>query len=167
MVDDMEMTVIGRDASFKGEICDARRVSIFGTIEGTIVSVGDLHVGTGANCGATIEAERVVIDGRVHGDITATDVLTLDENAYVEGDIVAGTLVVKDGASFVGNCRVGTSGGGAKDKIATPKKRIKLVPTEAPVVRQVVEAKPMVVTRVGTSVEEVAGLRLSPMEAAS
>jgi cytoskeletal protein CcmA (bactofilin family) len=168
MADNVDMTVIGRDAHFKGEIIDAGRVNVFGVFEGKIASVGAVQVDSGAQCDATIEAERVVVDGAVHGDITASDVLTLDENARVEGDIVAGTLVVKDGASFIGNCRVGSNGEGVKkSKSSSGKKRIKLVPTQAPQAGQELETKPTRVSRVGSFEDESSELRLSPMDAAS
>ena len=47
------------------------------------------------------------MDGSVQGPLFARDRLTLTKNAQVQGDLTAGTLVVSEGASFVGHCNVG------------------------------------------------------------
>jgi len=102
-----EMTVIGPDTKIKGEMFFEKSARILGSFEGKITAQGEVQVGAGAQCNAAVEAERVIVDGRVNGPITARDRLTLTANAQVQGDLTAGTLVVAEGASFVGHCNVG------------------------------------------------------------
>jgi cytoskeletal protein CcmA (bactofilin family) len=102
-----EMTVIGPDTKIKGEMFFEKSARILGSFEGKITAQGEVQVGAGAQCNAAVEAERVIVDGRVSGPITARDRLTLTANAQVQGDLTAGTLVVAEGASFVGHCNVG------------------------------------------------------------
>ena len=102
-----EMTVIGPDTKIKGEMFFEKSARILGSFEGKITAQGEVQIGAGALCNAAVEAERVIVDGRVHGPITARDRLTLTANAQVQGDLTAGTLVVAEGASFVGHCHVG------------------------------------------------------------
>lgn len=111
MAENSEMTVIGRDTKIKGEMSFDSGARILGTFEGKIISAGEVQVGAGANCLAAIEAQRVVVDGHIQGDITAGEVLTLNAEAQVHGDIVANKLIVIEGATFEGNCRVGPSVG--------------------------------------------------------
>lgn len=100
------MTVIGPDTHIKGEmVFDS--ACILGTFEGRITAKGEVEIGEGASCKASIEATTVVVDGTVEGDITTRERCQLNVKARVMGDIVATTLVVAEGASFVGNCRVG------------------------------------------------------------
>src|SRR5204863_1119835 len=47
----------------------------------------------------------------VEGNVTARERIQLNTKARVMGDLVANTLVVADGASFVGHCRVGGDAG--------------------------------------------------------
>ena len=102
-----QLTVIGADTKIKGEMFFEKSARILGQFEGKIGAKGEVQVGASALCKAAIEAERVVVDGAVSGPIHARDRLTLTRNARVQGDLTAGTLVVAEGASFVGHCNVG------------------------------------------------------------
>ena len=102
-----EMTVIGADTSIKGEMFFEKSARILGNFEGKIIAKGEVHIGNGANCNAAVEAEQIIVDGSVQGPLFARDRLTLTANAQVQGDLTAGTLVVAQGASFVGHCNVG------------------------------------------------------------
>jgi cytoskeletal protein CcmA (bactofilin family) len=139
------MTVIGRDTRIKGEMYFEGGARILGTFEGKINAAGEVQVGRGANCRATIEAERVVIDGNVEGDIVASDLLTLNADAHVEGDITAAKLVVIEGATFSGQCRVGatgtTSASDARPRVSAP------AAARATTVRPASEPKPTIESR--------------------
>lgn len=102
-----EMTVIGADTTIKGEMFFEKSARILGNFEGKITAQGEVHIGNGANCNAAVEAEQIIVDGSVQGPLFARDRLTLTANAQVQGDLTAGTLVVAEGASFVGHCNVG------------------------------------------------------------
>lgn len=102
-----EMTVIGRDTQIKGEMFFEKSARILGSFEGKITAQGEVQISSGAQCNAAIEAQRVIVDGQVNGPISAHEQLTLTANARVQGDLTAGTLVVAEGASFVGHCNVG------------------------------------------------------------
>lgn len=100
-------TVIGPDTHIKGEIAFESSACVLGRVEGRITSKGELSIGEGASCKTSIDAGRVIVDGTVEGDIVARDRLELNAGAQILGDIVAAKLIVAEGASFVGNCRVG------------------------------------------------------------
>ncbi len=111
-------TVIGPDTHIKGEMIFDSTARILGTFEGRIVAKGEVQIGEGAACKASVEGSSVLIDGVVEGDVTARDRVHLNTRARVIGDVTATTLVVAEGASFVGHCRVG---GEASGKQAQPK----------------------------------------------
>jgi len=102
-----EMTVIGTDTRIKGEMFFEKSAKILGGFEGKITAQGEVQISSGAQCNAAIEAQSVTVDGQVTGPIVAHGQLTLTANAQVQGDLTAGTLVVAQGASFVGHCNVG------------------------------------------------------------
>jgi cytoskeletal protein CcmA (bactofilin family) len=100
-------TVIGPDTHIKGEMIFDSTARILGTFEGRIVAKGEVQIGEGAACKASVEGSNVIVDGIVEGDITARERVQLNTRARVIGDVTATTLVVAEGASFVGHCRVG------------------------------------------------------------
>lgn len=105
------MTVIGADTQIKGELTFDTTARILGKVEGRITSKGELQIGDSASCKAALDAGKIIVDGTVEGNITARERVTLNSKARVIGDIVAGTLVVVEGASFSGHCRVGPDAG--------------------------------------------------------
>ncbi len=102
-----QRTVIGPDTHIKGEMSFDSTAQILGSFEGRISSKGEIQIGEGAVCKAAVEAATVTVDGLVEGDITARERVSLNASARVCGDVLAKTLVVAEGASFSGQCRVG------------------------------------------------------------
>src|SRR5262245_16749373 len=99
-------TVVGPGARFKGELTINGGGNILGDFEGAITGTGVLHVAHGANVLASIEADTVLIDGAVEGNITARDRVELGSKARLVGDVNAGALAVAVGASFSGRVNV-------------------------------------------------------------
>jgi len=109
-------TVIGPDTQIKGEMSFEGSAKILGKFDGKITSKGEIQVGLGAVCKATIDAGTIIIDGEIAGDITARDRVKLNSTAKVTGDVIARTLIVAEGATFLGHYQVGTD---AIEKAAT------------------------------------------------
>jgi cytoskeletal protein CcmA (bactofilin family) len=102
-----QITVIGPDTRIKGEMSFERTARILGRFEGKVTTSGELQVGSSAHCQAALEAGTVIVDGTVDGDILARERVQLNGSARVNGDVVAEKLIVAEGASFSGHCRVG------------------------------------------------------------
>ncbi len=117
--DAQQTTVIGPDAEIAGEMAFGGNARVLGRFEGRIAAKGEVEIGQGARCRATIEAASVVIDGQVEGDVIARDRVRLGPNAKVIGDVTARTLAVSEGAHWVGRCNV-TSDADAGAKHRTP-----------------------------------------------
>ncbi|QOJ18636.1 MAG: polymer-forming cytoskeletal protein [Phycisphaeraceae bacterium] len=103
-------TVIGADASFKGDFKFDSAARILGSIEGSISSKGTVHVASGSTCKATITAKEVAVEGAIEGNVEATDRIELKPNGAIKGDIVAAKMTMADGASIDGYCRIGSNG---------------------------------------------------------
>ena len=103
-----EMTVIGCGTTIRGEVDFDQGARILGIFEGKIRSKGEVHIAESANCNAEIDALNIVIDGKTDGNIIARDRCRLSSHANLTGDITAKTLLVEEGATFVGHCRVGS-----------------------------------------------------------
>lgn len=100
-------TIIGPGTKIKGELAFEGSARILGGVDGQINGTGELTIGSGAVCQAAIEADTVIIDGTVEGDVVARQRLTLSSKATLKGDITAAAVAVAEGATFIGHCRVG------------------------------------------------------------
>ena len=100
-------TVLGPDASFKGELSFDKGLRIHGRLEGKVISTGRLHIAKEAKLMADVEAGSILVEGDVHGNLSATDRIELKSAARYEGDLRASKLVVEEGAVFTGHVSVG------------------------------------------------------------
>src|SRR5438874_12463113 len=100
-------TVIGNDVVIKGEITVEKGLRVDGTIEGAVTTKGKVHVGKSGSLSAEVNGGSVTIEGKVKGNVTATDRVTLEATSNVFGDLNATKLVVNEGATFVGKVNVG------------------------------------------------------------
>lgn len=92
----------------KGTVKFQDDLIVDGKIDGIIESTGNLTVGENAKLKAEIKTGTIVIYGKVHGNMTASDRVELKSSAEVIGDIKAKTLTIEAGAIFVGKSTVGT-----------------------------------------------------------
>jgi cytoskeletal protein CcmA (bactofilin family) len=100
--------VLSSDVEIKGTVKFTNDLVVDGRIEGEIQSEGNLTVGENARLKAEIKTGTVVVYGKVHGNIIASERVELKATAEVVGDIKAKTLSIEPGAIFVGKSNVGT-----------------------------------------------------------
>ena len=100
-------TVIGPDASFKGELTFEKGLRLQGKFEGKINTAGRLHVAKEARLQADVDAGSIIVEGDVRGNLSASDRIELKQSARYEGDLAAAKLVVEEGAVFSGHVTVG------------------------------------------------------------
>lgn len=103
-------TVIGPDASFKGDLRFESAAKVLGRFEGSITSKGKVHIANGSDCKATIAAKEVAVEGRIEGNVEAGDRIEIKPTGIVMGDIVAARMIMAEGASINGHCHIGPNG---------------------------------------------------------
>jgi cytoskeletal protein CcmA (bactofilin family) len=123
-------TVIGPDATFKGELSFEKGLRLQGRLEGKINTPGRLHVSKEAKLHADVDAGAIIIEGEVRGNLTAGDRIELKQSARYEGDLTASKLVVDEGAVFSGHVTVGPDS--AKPKTTAPSSPAVNRPTPGP-----------------------------------
>ena len=103
----MEQATIGRSLVIKGEVTGAESLYIDGHIEGTI-TVADhrVTIGRNGNVTANINAQEVVIMGKVKGNIQCSDRLDIRGEGTLTGDVVTQRISVEDGAILKGSVQV-------------------------------------------------------------
>lgn len=104
--DDDFDTVLASDISFRGTIKFSKPFMIRGTVSGMIDATSDLVVDTGADVVAGIGASRVLVRGKIEGDINAKRIVIVTATGSVTGDITAPQVVLEPGAHFSGRCQM-------------------------------------------------------------
>lgn len=104
------MANIGQSIVFKGELSGEEDLEIDGQVEGSIhLANNQLTVGANGTLRAEVQAKTIVVIGRVHGNLTATERIEIQATGIVEGDLKAPCLVVQEGAQLHGNINMGKS----------------------------------------------------------
>jgi cytoskeletal protein CcmA (bactofilin family) len=102
-----EGTNIPSGADITGTIKFDKIMRIDGNFEGELITDnGDLFVGKTGSIKATIRVRCAIIEGRVEGDITASDKVEIRQKAQINGNLQAKELVIEEGVIFTGNCKV-------------------------------------------------------------
>ncbi len=108
---DAKMANLTQDADIKGTIKFGQSIRVDGKFNGELISDnGELIVGKTGNVKATVKVKSAVIEGRVDGNIRASDNIELKQSAHIIGDVQAKTLVIEKGVVFVGTCNVNPEG---------------------------------------------------------
>lgn len=102
-----QRNVLLPDVEIKGKVRFKDALVVDGKIEGEITSDGALTIGEPAKIKAEIATRSVVVYGKVHGNIIATERVELKKDSEVLGDITTAILSMEAGATFVGNSSVG------------------------------------------------------------
>ena len=100
-------TILGPDASFKGELSFEKGMRLLGKMEGKINTPGRLHVSKEAKMQCDVDAGAITVEGDVNGNLTAGDRVELKQSARYQGDLRSSRLVVDEGAILVGHVTVG------------------------------------------------------------
>ena len=95
---------VGSATTFTGKIVADEDLEVLGTVEGTIhLDQHHLTIGVGGVVQADVEANSVLVIGRVTGNVCATDVIEVRSGGYVGGDVAAPRIIMADGAIVIGS----------------------------------------------------------------
>ncbi|MHC4453089.1 MAG: bactofilin family protein [Planctomycetota bacterium] len=104
-------TNLTQDVEVKGTIKFGAVMRIDGKFDGELITDnGELVVGKTGNVKANVKVRSAVIEGRVDGNIKASDRVELKQKAQLIGDLQAKVLVIEEGVVFVGKCNVNPEG---------------------------------------------------------
>lgn len=97
-------TTIGSMVKITGNITSEGNVIIHGTVEkGEVRIDGHLTVGETAQISGNINADSVTVFGKVKGNITSANDLTIGGTGNIKGDVRVGTdFVIERGGAFLG-----------------------------------------------------------------
>jgi cytoskeletal protein CcmA (bactofilin family) len=98
-----EFAHIGKSVVIKGELSGSEDLYVDGVVEGTIELHGNnLVIGPNGRVRANINAKGVVVQGKLDGNIRASERAELRKSAVAVGEIYTQRIAVEDGAYFKG-----------------------------------------------------------------
>jgi cytoskeletal protein CcmA (bactofilin family) len=98
---------IGKSVVIKGELSGSEDLYLDGKVEGSIALKGNsLTVGPNGQVKASVEAKGVVVQGKLDGNIQASDRVDLRKSAVVNGDIATQRISIEEGAFLKGKVEI-------------------------------------------------------------
>jgi cytoskeletal protein CcmA (bactofilin family) len=96
-------STLGRQIHIDGTIVCEEDLTIIGHVEGTIRAKGTLVIAKEADVRAKIDGQRVVVHGKVDGNVQGAERVTLGQTAHLTGNIDTPMLEIIEGAHFKGS----------------------------------------------------------------
>ena len=101
-----EVTIISGGSKIEGNLHSGGNVRIDGKINGDVTAHGNITIGDHGEISGQVNADNVVIGGKIFGTVNAKEKLVLESNSILDGDIVTKILVIAPGAKFEGNSKM-------------------------------------------------------------
>jgi cytoskeletal protein CcmA (bactofilin family) len=98
--------VLNTDVEIKGTLKFNGEMTFDGKLEGDINSEGTLTMGDNAVVKGNLNADLVVLRGKINGNVTAKDKIEIKAKTELFGDIRSAKLVIEEGVTFVGKIEV-------------------------------------------------------------
>lgn len=96
------VSIISMETSIKGVIETNSRFQLDGVLEGDIKGASLVHIGDTGKVQGNIEAESVLIDGKVYGEITAHKV-EIGPKGEAYATITSAVFIIQEGGTFEGS----------------------------------------------------------------
>ena len=104
MSDSRGMLIIGSDAVLTGDVKGARRVEVYGVVEGG-VAAGDVTVREGGRLTGSVNSETSTIEGTLNGDVRVQQLIAIKSTGVVSGNVKYGRLTMDEGADLSASVR--------------------------------------------------------------
>ena len=99
--------LLGADAQLEGSFTLDGSLRVDGSFSGTLICGGTVTIGKHGSVVGDIEADEVILGGRVPGTVVARRRVVLEGSSVLEGDLATSSLLVSEGAVFNGTSRMG------------------------------------------------------------
>jgi len=103
-----EFAHIGKSLIVKGELTGSEDLYVDGQVEGSIDLQGNnLTVGPNGQIRANVNAKGVIVQGKLEGNIHATERVDFRKSAIAVGDVITQRVAIEEGAYFKGKVDIG------------------------------------------------------------
>lgn len=99
-------TYIGKGMKIEGKIRCVGPIRIDGEVYGDIDCRSEITIGPTAFIEATIHAAKVVVNGKIEGNLFTSDQLEIMSEGHIKGNVTnpPGQLIIHEGAVIEGQC---------------------------------------------------------------
>jgi|APTNR8051073442_1049403.scaffolds.fasta_scaffold67357_2 cytoskeletal protein CcmA (bactofilin family) len=101
------MTMFGQGTQLTGDVNSDGDIRVDGAVKGVLQSKAKIVIGVTGIVEGDLICQNATIEGKVNGNVVASDLVILTKSAFVAGDIQLKKLVVEEGARFSGKCSMG------------------------------------------------------------
>ena len=101
------ISIIGPGMRIQGDCDTDGAVRIEGTVEGNVRAGKSVVVGKGGSVHGDIFTQDAVVAGRVTGTLRAESRLEVQSTSNIEGKVLAGRMILEDGAILNGTVQMG------------------------------------------------------------
>jgi len=95
-------SLLSKKVKIEGNIKGDEDLRVEGHFKGTIKVVGDFFVGQSGVVEADVEADNIVIQGQITGNVLARKQLEIQSSGQLLGDCQAKSIDIREGAIFEG-----------------------------------------------------------------
>ena len=95
-------SLLSKKVKIEGDIQGDEDLRVEGQFKGTIKVVGDFFIGQSGVVEADVEADNVVIQGKITGNVLARKQLEIQSSGQLLGDCKAKSIDIREGAIFEG-----------------------------------------------------------------
>lgn len=135
--------ILDVDARMQGTVIfkDPVNLRINGSFEGKLDTRGNLTIGENASVQADIKGDKIIVAGKLIGNLFAASSLTLVAPAVVKGDIRTPSLSVAEGAVLDGRITMLNVGDNPTSEVLSVREVAQYLEVEAKVVEEWAEQK--------------------------
>ena len=123
--------VLTSDVEIKGNLKFSGELTFDGKLDGEIHTDGVLILGDSAVVTGNVNAQSVIVRGKITGNIAAKEKIEIKAKAELFGDIRAAKLAVEEGVTFVGKTEVNPNKVAPTPPPPSPSNRTNEVPRNA------------------------------------
>ena len=105
--DSQETCVVAAGTTIEGKFSSTENVRLDGKVKGEVKCSQRLVMGETGKVEGNVRTKDGIIMGTVEGELIAEGSLHLKATAMIRGTITAKTLMVDEGAKYVGECKIG------------------------------------------------------------
>lgn len=98
---------IGAGTVLEGNLTTTGNLRVDGKIIGDVRTEAKMVQGDSSMIEGNIKAHSADLGGKIKGKVVVEDVLVLEPNSVIMGDIITNRLIVESGAKFTGKCKIG------------------------------------------------------------
>jgi cytoskeletal protein CcmA (bactofilin family) len=131
--------VLGPTVRFRGELTASEDLILHGSVEGSITHEQCLTIGPEGSVKGDIRARVIVVDGRIDGDLYATESVNIRATGKVRGNVCAPSVGILEGAFFEGQIDMRPAAAAVQAPGARFPEAPTAAPLEAPAVAQLLD----------------------------